>query len=248
MIDMHCHIVPYTDDGARDTETSLNMGRKASELGYKSILATSHYIVHDNELVNEEFVKNIEKLNELYQMENIYIRVYPANEIFFTNDILELIQDKKVCTLANSRYVLVELPLFNKIIPMNVFDEFNRLQDAGYIPVLAHPERYDFVSEDINTLVSLIESGVLLQSNIGSISGKYGKQVKKNLKIMLKRNMVHFLGSDSHTTSVYEIYEKCIKKIKKIVKDDELFEKILIENPQHVINDEKIDIWYPKYK
>ena len=131
---------------------------------------------------------------------------------------------------------------------MNVFDEFNRLQDAGYIPVLAHPERYDFVSEDINTLVSLIESGVLLQSNIGSISGKYGKQVKKNLKIMLKRNMVHFLGSDSHTTSVYEIYEKCIKKIKKIVKDDELFEKILIENPQHVINDEKIDIWYPKYK
>ncbi|MBO5478084.1 MAG: hypothetical protein J6A15_10110 [Clostridia bacterium] len=248
MIDMHCHIVPYTDDGAKDTQTSIEMGRKAESLGYKSILATSHYIVHDNELVNREFVSNIDKLNELYEIEKIDLKVYPANEVFFTNDIVELIQNKKVCTLANSRYVLIELPLFNKIIPMNVYDEFNKLQDAGYIPVLAHPERYDFVTENIETLVTLIESGVLLQANIASISGKYGSQAKKNLKKMLKRNMVHFLGTDSHTTSVYEIYEKCMKKIKKLVNDEERFEKILIENPNHVVNDEKIDIWYPKYK
>lgn len=248
MIDMHCHIVPYTDDGAKDTETSIQMGRKAESLGYKAILATSHYIVHDNELVNSEFLDNVEKLNELYQMENIDLRIYTGNEIFFTNDIVELVKEKKVCTLANSRYVLIELPLFNKIIPMNVYDEFNKLQDAGYIPVLAHPERYDFVSENIETLVTLIESGVLLQANIASISGKYGRQAKKNLKNMLKRNMVHFLGTDSHSTSVYEIYEKCMKKIKKLVNDEERFEKILIENPNHVINDEKIDIWYPKYR
>lgn len=248
MIDMHCHIVPYTDDGARDVQTAIDMGRKASSVGYKSILATSHYILHDNELVNKEFLNNVEKLNELYQMENIDLTVYPANEVFFTNDILKLIEDKKVSTLANSRYVLVELPLFNKIIPMNVYDEFNALQDAGYVPILAHPERYEFVSENIEQLNQLIESGVLLQSNIASITGKYGRQVKKNLKKMLKYDMVHFLGTDSHTTSVYDNYEKCMKKIRKIVKNEERMNQIMYENPNKVIVNEEIKIWYPKNK
>ena len=63
---------------------------------------------------------------------------------------------------------------------------------------------------------------------------------------MLKLNMVHFLGTDSHNTTVYEIYEKSLKAIKKIVKDDEILNKILIENPNKVLNNEKISIWYPK--
>ena len=161
MLDLHCHIIPYTDDGALDTNTSIEMGKKAQELGYTGIFATSHYIIHDNELVNKEYINNIKKLNELFEMENINVKVYNGNEVFFTNNLLDLILEKKVCTLADSRYVLVELPLFNNIIPINVFDEFNRLQDAGYIPILAHPERYDFVTKDVNSLVQLIESGVL---------------------------------------------------------------------------------------
>lgn len=248
MLDMHCHIVPYTDDGALDTYFSIEMGKRAQEIGYTGIIATSHYIIHDSELVNKEYVNNIEKLNELFRLENIDVKVYEGNEVFFTNNLINLVKEKKVCTLANSRYVLVELPLFNNIVPMNVYEEFNKLQDEGYIPILAHPERYDFVTKDINNLLPLIESGVLIQSNIGSISGKYGKNAKKNLKKMLKRNMVHFLGTDSHNTTVYDIYEKCIKSIKKIIKNEDTFNKIIIENPNKVLSNEKIDIWYPKSK
>ena len=131
---------------------------------------------------------------------------------------------------------------------MNVYDEFNILQDNGYIPILAHPERYDFVTKDINSLLPLIEAGVLLQANIGSITGKYGKDAKKNVKKMLKLNMVHFLGTDSHTTSVYEMYEKSMKAIKKVVKDEELLYKIISENPVKVLKNEKINIWYPNSK
>lgn len=246
MLDIHCHIVPYTDDGALDTNASIEMGKMAQKLGYSGIFATSHYIIHDNELINEEYVNNIEKLNDLFKSENINIKVYNGNEVFFTNDIIDLVKNKKVCTLANSRYILVELPLFNSIVPMNVYDEFNKLQDEGYIPILAHPERYDFVTKDVNNLVPLIESGVLLQSNIGSISGKYGKNAKKNVKKMLKNNMVHFLGTDSHNTTVYEIYEKSMKAIKNIIKDEEILDKIINENPNKVLNNEKISIWYPK--
>ncbi len=248
MLDIHCHIVPYTDDGALDAEASILMGRKAQELGYSGIFATSHYIIHDNELVNKDFVANIEKLNELFEQENIDVKVYHGNEVFFTNGIVNLVKDKKVCTLADSRYVLVELPLFNNIIPMNVYDEFNELQDAGYIPVLAHPERYDFVTKDVKSLIPLIESGVLIQSNIGSINGKYGKNAQKNIKKMLKMNMVHFFGTDSHNTTVYGMYEKCMKKIGKAVKDKEMLNAILNENPNKVLNNEKISIWYPKEK
>lgn len=248
MLDMHCHIIPYTDDGAADLKTSLEMARTAMKVGYTGIFATSHYIIPDNELINQEYIKNIDKLNKELEKENIDIKIYSGNEIFFTNDIIELVNSHKVCTLADSRYVLVELPLFNNIIPMNVYEEFNKLQDKGYVPILAHPERYDFVTKDVTSLIPLIESGVLLQSNIGSITGKYGKNPQKNIKKMLKLNMVHLLGTDSHTKSVYEIYEKAMKKIKKTLKNDEMLNVILKENPNKILNNEEISIWYPKNK
>lgn len=248
MIDMHCHIVPYTDDGAVDLNTSLEMAKMAENMGYTGIFATSHYIIPDNETLNEEYIHSIENLNKKLEEESIAIKIYNGNEIFFTNDIVDLIKEHKVCTLGNSRYVLIELPLFNNIIPMNVYEEFNKLQDQGYVPVLAHPERYDFVTKDVKNLIPLIDAGVLIQANIGSIIGKYGKNPQKNIKKMLKLNMVHLLGSDSHTTSVYEIYNKAMKKIKKTLKNDEMLSVILDENPNKILNNEEISIWYPKTK
>ena len=248
MIDMHCHIVPYTDDGAVDNEASLEMGRHAQELGYTDIICTSHYIIHDIENDYTEYRENVEKLNKLFEENGINVKLHPGNEIFFTNGIVDLVKDKKVSSLNDTKYVLVEFPLFNNTLPMNAFDEFNALQDAGYTPILAHPERYDFVSKGVECLIPLVESGVLLQSNIGSINGKYGKNAQKNVKKMLKLNMVHFFGTDSHNTSVYKMQEKALKKIKKTIKDEELIEKIFVENPQKVLNNEKISIWYPKSK
>lgn len=248
MIDMHCHIVPFTDDGAVDNDASLEMGKLAMELGYTDIICTSHYIIHDIENDYSEYRDNVEKLNKLFEENGITVKLHPGNEIFFTNDIVNLVKDKKVSSLNDTKYVLVEFPLFNNTLPMNAYDEFNALQDAGYTPILAHPERYDFASKGVECLIPLVESGVLLQANIGSINGKYGKHAKKNIKKMLKLNMVHFFGTDSHNTSVYEMQEKALKKVKKIIKDDELIEKIFVENPQKVLNNEKISIWYPKSK
>ena len=248
MIDMHCHIVPYTDDGAVDNEASLEMGRHAQELGYTDIICTSHYIIHDIENDYTEYRENVEKLNKLFEENGINVKLHTGNEIFFTNGIVDLVKDKKVSSLNDTKYVLVEFPLFNNTLPLNAFDEFNALQDAGYTPILAHPERYDFVSKGVECLIPLVESGVLLQSNIGSINGKYGKNAQKNVKKMLKLNMVHFFGTDSHNTSVYKMQEKALKKIKKTIKDEELIEKIFVENPQKVLNNEKISIWYPKSK
>lgn len=247
MIDMHCHIVPYTDDGSKNMNMTLEMAREAVKAGYNKIFATSHYIIHDSETVYDEYRKNINNLNEKLKDEGIDLKLYYGNEVFFTNNITELLKENKICSYNDSRYVLVEFPLFNDIIPMNAYDEFNKLQDEGYIPILAHPERYDFTTKNIDLLIPLIESGVLLQCNIGSILGKYGNNAKKNIKKLLKRNMVHFFGTDSHNTHIYLKEGKALKKIKKIVKNDEIINKILYENPEKVLNNEKIQIWYPKY-
>lgn len=244
MIDMHCHIIPYTDDGAKDLDSSIAMGKAAQKAGYNAIIATSHYIIHDIENDYNEYRNNIKRLNDVYKENGIDVRVYNGNEIFFTNNITGLIEDKKVSTLSDSKYVLYEFPLFNKIVPLNAYDELNQLQDAGYIPILAHPERYEFVQNNVDALIPLIESGVLLQSNIGSAYGKYGKKVQKTLKLMLKKGMVHFLATDSHNTNTYEKIDLAMKKIKKWNKNDERLQAIL-SNPEKVINNEKIDIWYP---
>lgn len=244
MIDMHCHIVPFTDDGAKDLESSIAMGKAAQEAGYNAVIATSHYIIHDIENNYTEFRNNIEKLNEVYKENGIDVKVYNGNEIFFTNDITGLLKDKKVSSLADSKYVLFEFPLFNQIIPMNAYDEINELQNAGYIPILAHPERYLFVQKDVNSLIPLIEAGVLLQSNVASAYGKYGRKAQKILKVMLKRGMVHFLATDSHNTHTYEKNDLATKKIKKWNKDDERL-NVILSNSEKIIKNEKIDIWYP---
>lgn len=247
MIDMHCHIVPYTDDGAKNMNEALAMARKAVSVGYDKIFATSHYIIHDSETIYEDYRRDIDNLNQKLKDENIDLTVYYGNEVFFTNNMVQMLKDKKICSYNDSRYVLIEFPLFNDIIPMNAFDEFNKLQDNGYIPVLAHPERYDFVTKNIDILVQLVESGVLLQCNIGSILGKYGSNAKRNIKKIIKKNMVHFLGSDSHNTHIYEKENKALKKIEKLVKNEDIMNKILYENPEKVLKNEKIEIWQIKY-
>ena len=245
MLDMHCHIIPETDDGAKDMNITLKMGKKASQLGYDCILATSHYIIPNNQLENKEYLERIRKVNKEFEKNDINVTVYPGNEIFFTNDILGLITSKKVCTLANSRYVLIELPLYTRVVPFNVFEEFNKLQDAGYVPVLAHPERYDFVTESISNIYQLIESGVLMQVNIASITGKYGSNAKRNVIKMLKHNMVHFFGTDAHSASVYSDYKRAMKKIKANIKSEEIYNNIMYGNPSMLLKDLPIPIIYP---
>lgn len=117
-----------------------------------------------------EYRNNVEKLNKVFESNGITVKLHPYNEIFFTKDS---VNHKKISSLNDTKYVLVDIPLFNNPLQINAYDELNALQDAGYTPILAHSERYDFLSKGVECLIPLIESGVLLQSKIGSINGKY---------------------------------------------------------------------------
>lgn len=233
MIDFHSHILPQIDDGSKSFEETIRMLEEARDVGFQKIISTSHYMEKYYEVDEEQRFQLLKQIN--FQD----IELYLGSEIYVTNEIVQLLNDKKASTINNSRYVLYELPMHSK--NMNDKEIIYRLVENGYIPIIAHPERYSYVQEDIEYVDELAEMGALFQSNYGSIIGMYGEKAKKTVKKLLKQNLIHFLGSDVHRAEqIYPKIPKIMKKLSKIVSQEKL-EELTTLNAQKVLNDEEID-------
>ena len=179
-------------------------------------------------------------MQKVLQELNIDVKLYLGSEIYVTNNIIEIIEEQKASTLSYSRYVLFELPLRSEI--RNLKTILYKLIEKGCIPIIAHPERYQFVQESPERLEELIDMGVLLQANYGSIIGLYGNPAKKTVKRLLEKNMIHFLGSDVHREkTIYPQMNEILKKIKKIVGQERL-EEITTINPKVILQNRKLEI------
>ena len=235
MIDFHSHILPGIDDGSKNLEQSISMVNEAREAGFTKIISTSHYMENYYECNEKERKQLIEQVQNKVEG----IELYLGNEIYITNNMIELLKNGQASTINDTKYVLFEFPLINTK-PMNDREVIYRLIENGYIPIVAHPERYPFIQENPNYIFELEEMGTLFQANYGSIIGMYGNKAKKTLKILLKNHLISFFGSDVHRPEqIYNKMAKIIKKLKKIISDEE-FEKISVINPQKVLNNEDI--------
>ena len=235
MIDFHSHILPEIDDGSRNLEQSILMINEAKEVGFTKIISTSHYMENYYECDVEKRKQLIKQLQDEVQD----IELYLGNEIYITNNIIELLKNGKASSINNTRYVLFEFPLITTK-PMNDKEVIYRLVENGYIPIIAHPERYPFIQENPEYLFELEDMGALFQANYGSIIGMYGLKAKRTLKILLRNNLISFFGSDVHRPEqVYNKIPKIVKKLKKIISDEE-FEEFTETNPQKVLNNEEI--------
>ena len=235
MIDFHSHILPGIDDGSKNLEQSISMVNEAREAGFTKIISTSHYMENYYECNEKERKQLIEQVQNKVEG----IELYLGNEIYITNNMIELLKNGQASTINDTKYVLFEFPLINTK-PMNDREVIYRLIENGYIPIVAHPERYPFIQENPNYIFELEEMGTLFQANYGSIIGRYGNKAKKTLKILLKNHLISFFGSDVHRPEqIYNKMAKIIKKLKKIISDEE-FEKISVINPQKVLNNEDI--------
>lgn len=233
MIDFHSHILPQIDDGSKSFEETIRMLEEARDVGFQKIVSTSHYMEKYYEFDEEQRFQLLKQIN--FQD----IELYLGSEIYVTNEIVQLLKEKKASTINNSRYVLYELPMHSK--NMNDKEIIYRLVENGYVPIIAHPERYSYVQEDTEYVDELAEMGALFQSNYGSIIGMYGERAKKTVKKLLKQNLIHFLGSDVHRAEqIYPKIPKIMKKLSKIVSQEKL-EELTTLNAQKVLNDEEID-------
>lgn len=239
MIDIHCHLMPSVDDGAKDLEETLAMFENAYTSGVTDIILTPHYIKGTKYEINNEQKKKITNiLREALRRTDMDINIYYGNEVYIDNDLVDMIKDKKVATLANSRYVLVELPVNS--MDNNAGNVFFNLRSNGYIPIIAHPERYVYFQKHPEKVMDYIKLGCLLQGDYMSLLGKYGKKAEKTLKILLKNGVIKFMSSDiHHSYNDYHIPE-AEKRTLKIVKDENIVNKLFVENPESVINDKII--------
>ena len=238
MKDLHCHLMYGIDDGSKTEEESISLLKEMEKEGITECILTPHYIEESEYTCNnKEKEKLLKKLQDKVKEENINIKLYLGNEVFITTNFLQLIKKGEIRTLNNSKYLLFEFPM--RQIYNNTGFIINELVSNGYIPVLAHPERYYAFQKHPNLLEEYLRTGLLLQGNFTSLFGKYGKTAEKTLKLFLKRKCITFLGSDTHHDVNFNS-KKLEKKLLKITKDKEYVKALMGENFDKVINNEDI--------
>ena len=198
MIDMHSHIIPGIDDGSKSIEQSLEMIRNAYNDGTEKIIATPHYCLGYAETQFNDVRKHFENLKKEVRNEEIDIEIYLGQEVYFSENIVNDYKQGVIGTINNSRYMLFETPMNN--IDENTLDTIYELQILGIVPILAHPERYKEFIDDPKAINKFVKEGILLQMNAGSITGLFGKSVKKTAEILLANDLYNFIGSDAHNT------------------------------------------------
>lgn len=234
MIDIHSHLIPNVDDGAKSPEETIELIKEAREAGITDIILTPHYIINSYEQNAETLILLKDKLQQIINSENINVNLHIGMEVYITDNLVEILKQNKILTLADSKYLLMELPLNTNVqyLDMVIF----RLIENNIIPIIAHPERYKFVQEDPSKVRELIDSGCLIQSNIGSILGIYGKKAKKTIKYLLKNDLINFIATDTHRkNTIYPLLQKGIKKIEKIT-GKEKAEELTNLNAQRILN------------
>ena len=198
IIDIHCHIMPGVDDGSQDMATSLEMLRIAEKNGITHIILTPHHKPMHHNVSPEHNVLYRKKLQEEARALNLKVKLFSGNEIYYSDETMEELEQGKICPLAGSEYVLVEFHPTNPF--MAIQNAMNRIQAAGYIPIVAHVERYSDLVTHPARVSDLMDMGCLIQVNASSIMGKYGFGISHFTKKLLKNGSVHFVASDAHDT------------------------------------------------
>lgn len=243
MIDIHSHILPNIDDGARSIEETFHLIQEAQEAGFEAIIATSHYMEGYYETDTPEREVWINAIYENLQAKNIDVKLFLGNEIYMSENIIKLLEEGKASTINDTSYVLFELPL--NVEPLNLYDVIYEMQEYKIVPILAHPERYTFIQKEPELVYELIQKGVLMQANYGSIIGQYGEKAKIIVKKFLENNMIHMLGSDVHReNTIYPKIPAILSELNELIGEEKLKE-LTTTNPKLVLNNKRIDIEEP---
>lgn len=195
-VDIHSHLLPGIDDGAKDLETSIALIQKMSSYGIKNFITTPHILgdVYPNtpEIINSKLK---EVTDELKRRSLLDISISAAAEYMMDEKFIELIEKEQLLTLKDN-LVLVEMSYFSP--PINLYEILFQLQLKGYKPILAHPERYNSYHTNIENYYKLKRAGCLFQLNLLSLTEYYGKHVQKITQKLLKENLYDFVGTDTH--------------------------------------------------
>ena len=198
MIDMHCHILPEFDDGASGPEEAIAMAHMAADSGVTAIVATPHFPGKADSLERiPALLDRYEWLRRAVRSQRLPLKIYPGAEILCLPDTLDLAKDHSLPTIGNTVFLLTEFYFDESFSQMSRLLE--GLSKEGYIPVVAHPERYHAIQEDPKLLKQWYEKGYVLQLNKGSILGSFGPEPEEAAAAMLEMGLAHLIASDAHS-------------------------------------------------
>ena len=200
MIDLHCHILPGVDDGAKTMEDSLDMARHAASEGIDTIVATPHH--QNGKYVNEKsrIFEQVNELNKRLIEEKIPVKILPGQETRIYGQLVQDYIDGKVLTLNNThKYLFVELP--SSQVPQFTEQLLYEIQSNGLTPIIVHPERNSRLIEQPDILYNLVNKGALTQVTASSLIGYFGAKVKRFSLDLIDSNLTHMFASDAHNTN-----------------------------------------------
>ncbi len=196
LADIHCHMLPGIDDGAADLRISLTMLQMAAGDGIREIIFTPHWR-YDRHSASPETVRAMTaKMQEHVDEQGWPLKLYTGNELMYSSGAVSMLLKGEVLTLADSDHILVE---FDPSDPRSrIRNGLYEIRAAGFVPVLAHVERYEELVTHPDSIDELIDMGVRIQVNAGSISGRFGGGAKRFTGRLLKERLVHYVASDAH--------------------------------------------------
>ena len=221
-VDIHSHLLPAIDDGSKNIEESIKLLTNLKLLGMNEFIFTPHIY---NEVWNNTLniiEDNFNNSKTAFLKAAINNNCKAAAEYMMDGYFNNLIKNENLVTLKDN-YVLVEMSYINA--PLQLYDIIFDMHIAGYIPVLAHPERYSFYHSNLNEYKKLKKAGCKFQLNLLSTVGYYGPEVTATADYLLKNNMIDFLGSDVHH---YKHIESLRKRI--VLKNCDFLNPIFLNN------------------
>ena len=233
MVDIHCHILPEVDDGAWDMEAAVAMAKIARDSGVKKIITTPHFKGEPAALGSVGLFRHqLRLLQSRLKRERVEVELLPGAEVLCVPQTMELAQTGRLPTLGTGRYVLTE---FYFDASAGFMDEtLHGLRQMGYLPVVAHPERYGAVQRDPELAARWFHRGIVLQVNKGSVLGAFGRRAEDAAVRMLCRGNAHIIASDAHspevrTTDLQPVRHWCMDHL------GQAYTKILLEdNPRRI--------------
>lgn len=239
MLDLHCHILPGLDDGARNLDEAVQMARIAEKQSVSGIVATPHFLEGSSPPSAESVLQACASLRDALHCAGVSVDIYPGMEVYICPQLDVLVRTGEVLTINNQgRHLLLELP-FDSIPSYCEQVLFALLMDS-ITPILAHPERYDNLT--VEMLAHWVERGLLVQANSGSFSGFFGPRAQKKAERLLLGNMVHVVASDGHSAGQRApVLTKAQLRVAALM-GAETVRDLFFLNPQKVVRGEHVEV------
>ncbi len=243
MIDLHSHILPGIDDGARTMEDSIEMAQLAVKDGIEQLVASPH---HNNGRFSNEghMVKQaVESLSRELSLRNIPLKLLIGQEIRINDLFWSEWEAGNLLTLNESQYMLIELP--NQHVPRDIWDIIHEMKLKGIVPVIAHPERNSDLANEMDILMELIEAGALSQVTSHSLNGLFGRRIRQVSLEMCRRNLVHIVASDAHNQDLRPFG---MSEAYRLIASEFNREHVHYyqTNAKAIVDNQSIQIWEPR--